>query len=51
MAAAAIGCTERSVDRGIRDGRLKAIKLGGRIFIDRASLEALITSSDFGDAA
>lgn len=40
--AVLLGRGERSIWRDIRDGRLAAVRLGGRIFVARAELERYI---------
>jgi excisionase family DNA binding protein len=43
-AAHKLGVTERSVDRAVKDQQLKAIRVGGRVMITNASLDALLAS-------
>lgn len=37
------GVSRSSVERAIRDGRLRAVKFGGRVLIPREAIEELLT--------
>jgi excisionase family DNA binding protein len=52
-AAHRIGVSERSIDRWVRDGRLRGVRIGSRVFVASDSVEALIASDAFaqGDEA
>jgi excisionase family DNA binding protein len=48
-AAKRLCVTERSVDRAVRLGQLRAVRVGGRVLIVAATVEALLASDAFSE--
>lgn len=49
--AVASGVNDRTVRRWVREQRIKAHRLGGRIYLDRASVELFLAEGGLSDAA